>query len=70
MRQSLTPKQKTFLDYLKRYYREHEYMPTIRQALNDLHLTSTHNIWRYYDVLETKGYIKRIPGAHRGITIL
>jgi len=70
MRQSLTPKQKHFLDYLKKYYRENEYMPSIREALVDLNLSSSHNIWRYYDILERKGYILRKSGAHRGVTII
>lgn len=67
MKIELTEKQHNFLSFLARYIQEKGYPPTIRETLYHLKLASTNSVKKYLDILERKGYIRRIPNSPRAI---
>jgi repressor LexA len=69
MKAKLTKKQHNFLLFLTKYIRENGYPPTIREMVYHLKLASTNSVKKYLDILERKGYIKRIPNSPRAIEV-
>jgi len=69
MKAELTKKQHNFLSFLTKYIRENGYPPTIREMVYHLKLASTNSVKKYLDILERKGYIKRIPNSPRAIEV-
>ncbi len=69
MKVKLTKKQHNFLSFLTKYIRENGYPPTIREMVYHLKLASTNSVKKYLDILERKGYIKRIPNSPRAIEV-
>ncbi len=69
MKTKLTKKQHNFLSFLTKYIRENGYPPTIREIVYHLKLASTNSVKKYLDILERKGYIKRIPNSPRAIEV-
>ena len=69
MKAKLTKKQHNFLSFLTKYIRENGYPPTIREMVYHLKLSSTNSVKKYLDILERKGYIKRIPNSPRAIEV-
>ncbi len=69
MKAKLTKKQHNFLSFLTKYIRENGYPPTIREMVYHLKLASTNSVKKYLDILERKGYIKRIPNSPRAIEV-
>jgi repressor LexA len=69
MKTELTKKQQKFLSFLTKYIREKGYPPTIREIVYHLKLASTNSVKKYLDILERKGYIKRIPNSPRAIEL-
>ena len=69
MKAKLTNKQHNFLSFLTKYIRENGYPPTIREMVYHLKLASTNSVKKYLDILERKGYIKRIPNSPRAIEV-
>ena len=69
MKAKLTKKQHNFLSFLTKYIRENGYPPTIREMLYHLKLASTNSVKKYLDILERKGYIKRVPNSPRAIEV-
>ncbi len=69
MKAKLTKKQHNFLSFLTKYIRENGYPPTIREMVYHLKLKSTNSVKKYLDILERKGYIKRIPNSPRAIEV-
>lgn len=43
------------------------YSPSMRDISDELGGISTNAVWKYVDELETKGYIRKVPGMARGI---
>ncbi|HHT9119822.1 MAG TPA: transcriptional repressor LexA [Candidatus Hypogeohydataceae bacterium YC41] len=66
MFEKLTPGQSKFLSFLKRFYEEKGYPPTVRETKEGLGITSSMGVQRYFAALEEKGYIKR-SGKARAI---
>ena len=69
MKTELTKKQQKFLSFLTKYIREKGYPPTIREIVYHLKLASTNSVKKYLDILERKGYIRRIPNSPRAIEL-
>jgi repressor LexA len=69
MKAELTKKQHKFLSFLTRYIQEKGYPPTIREIVYHLKLASTNSVKKYLDILERKGYIRRIPNSPRAIEV-
>ena len=69
MKAKLTKKQYNFLSFLTKYIRENGYPPTIREMVYHLKLASTNSVKKYLDILERKGYIKRISNSPRAIEV-
>ena len=66
--EELTYKQLKFFNKLKEFMKEEGYVPTIRELGEYVGLNSPATIKTYLDILEKKGYIKRIN--NRAIEIL
>jgi (2Fe-2S) ferredoxin len=58
------------LDFLRGFVVEHGYPPSMAQIGAAVGLTSTSSVAHQLQVLETRGYIRRVPGQPRAITIL
>ena len=58
--EELTYKQLKFFNKLKEFMKEKGYVPTIRELGEYVGLNSPATIKTYLDILEKKGYIKRI----------
>lgn len=70
MRESISKKQTTILNFLKSEIQKNGYPPTIREICNAVNLTSTSTVHSHLRTLETKGYIRRTPSKNRSIEIL
>ena len=66
----LTPKQKALYDFLKAYYKENGYSPTVSETA-EAFCISRNAIVQRITALEQKGWIKKpFYGISRGITIV
>lgn len=70
MNSTLTKKQSGFLTFLKEYFQERGYPPTVREIMDGLGLSSTNVVRKYLKILERKGYIKRQFNSPRAIEIV
>lgn len=65
----LTPRQRSVLEFLRRFIRDHGYPPTIREIRDAFGLRSNRGVVDHLKALERKGYIRRLPGGSRAIGI-
>jgi repressor LexA len=65
----LTERQRSVLEFIRRYSRERGYPPTIREIRDAFHLKSNRGVVDHLKALERKGHIKRAPGSPRAIEI-
>ena len=70
MKDLLTKKQNLVLDYIKRYYAEHNYPPSIREICNGVGLNSTATVFVHLKNLENKNYLKTTNNKFRSIELL
>lgn len=70
MENSLTPKQKQILDYIKDVFRDRGYPPSVREICSAVDLKSTSTVHSHLNTLEKKGLIKRDPTKPRAIEII
>ncbi len=68
--ESLTPKQKIFLDFLTAHREEQGTWPSVREAAEHFGFASPNAAQRYFVALEEKGYLRRFPGRYRGVEVL
>jgi repressor LexA len=66
----LTPKQRELLDFLKQFLQKNSFPPTVREIASHFGLKGTMGPQKILNILEKKGYIRRIPGGSRAIEIL
>ena len=66
----LTPKQALVLEFIQRFFHEHHASPLIREVQAGCHIASYKTALDRLNVLERKGYIKRLPNKHRGIKLI
>ena len=66
----LTFKQERVLSFLKDYLSRYGYPPTVREITNHLKMAGPHSAKRFLDMLEQKGYIRRVAKSSRAIEII
>ena len=67
---ALTRKQERVLSFLKEYLNRYGYPPTVREIAHHLKMSGPHSAKRFLDMLEQKGYIRRIAKSSRAIEIV
>jgi repressor LexA len=65
MNTDLTPRQKSVLDFIVAFQREHRMAPTVREIGEQLGLRAPAGVHRLLNVLKEKGYIVAEPGKKR-----
>jgi repressor LexA len=68
--EDLTSTQKKVLIFLKDFLREKGFPPTLREIASHFGLTGPKAPQKTLNILERKGYIRRVPGLSRGTEIL
>ena len=68
--ESLTPKQKAFLDFLLAYRESRGTWPSVREAADHFGFASPNAAQRYFVALAEKGYLRRAPGRTRSVQVL
>lgn len=66
---SLTPKQQKFLNFIKQFFRQQGYAPTLQDMAEHFELSSLGTVQQYLGALEDKGYIERSSKA-RGLKLI
>jgi repressor LexA len=70
MLRSLSVKQQKIVEFIRRFWNEHHYPPSVRDILEGCGVSSTSVVDYNLDILEREGYIKRHSGISRGIELL
>jgi repressor LexA len=70
MPDSLNPRQRQILDYLRDHSRDHSYPPTVREIGRAVGLSSSSTVQNHLNTLETRGYITRDPAKSRTVEIV
>ncbi len=68
--ESLTEKQKRVLKYIEQEVSRCNYPPSVREIGKALGISSTATVHAYLDILQSKGYIARMPTKPRAIQLL
>jgi len=66
----LSSKQQDIIDFIRRFWEETGYPPTIRDIVNGCGISSTSVVDYNLNILEKEGYIRRHPEVSRGIELL
>ena len=69
-RHNLTPKQQTVLAFLHQFFTEYHKSPLIREIQHGCQIISYKSAVDRLNALEHKGFIRRMPGKHRGIEVV
>ena len=69
-RKELTPTQEKVLNFLKDFLREKGFPPTLREIASHFGLRGPKAPQKTLNILERKGYIRKVPGGSRAIEIL
>jgi repressor LexA len=69
MMKKLTARQQRVLDLTRDYIADKGYPPTLRELADGLGVGVTRGVVKHLEALERKGYLKRSPGASRGIEL-
>ncbi|OGK07605.1 MAG: repressor LexA [Candidatus Riflebacteria bacterium GWC2_50_8] len=65
----LTPKQRCVLDFVRRFFTEWGYAPTIAEICDGLGLASTATVHKHLKILVDKGHIDALPRRSRGLSV-
>ena len=65
----ITARQRRVLDYIKRYFDEHQEAPTIAEIGKEFGMSSSASVHHVVSVLERERMIRRIPNVSRGIEL-
>jgi len=66
---NLTEQQQRILDFVIQCQRESGSSPTVREITSHFGYKSPNNVQQHLQLIEQKGYIKRLPGKSRGIVV-
>src|SRR5262252_7211381 len=66
----ITARQRRVLDYIKRYFEEHQEAPTIAEIGKAFGMSSSASVHHVVSILEREGLIRRIPNVSRGIDLV
>ena len=67
---ALSSKQQHIIDFVRRFWVDRGYPPTIRDIVNGCGISSTSVVDYNLNILEREGYIRRHPEVSRGIELL
>ena len=70
MKNELTERQKEVFEFLKDFLREKGFPPTLREIAFHFDLKGPRAPQKTLNILERKGYIRKVPGGSRAIEIL
>jgi repressor LexA len=70
MKNKLTERQKEVFEFLKDFLRERGFPPTLREIASHFGLRGPKAPQKTLNILERKGYIRKVPGGSRAIEIL
>ena len=70
MENELTERQKEVFEFLKDFLRERGFPPTLREIASHFGLKGPKGPQKILNILERKGYIRKVPGGSRAIEIL
>src|SRR4030043_478882 len=70
MNRVLTPTQQKVITFLKYFLREKGFPPTLREIASHFGLKGPKAPQKTLNILERKGYIRKVPGGSRAIEIL
>jgi repressor LexA len=65
----LTPKQQTVLEFIRRFFAEWGYAPTIAEIGEGLGLSSSSTVHKHLKTLVEKGHIDTLPKRSRGLSV-
>ena len=66
----LTKKQKKVLFFLEEFIQEQGFPPTVREIAHHLGMSGPHSAKRFLDILQEKGFIRRIAKSSRAIEMV
>lgn len=66
----MTPQQKSLLDFIRTYIREHEYSPSYEEMMSHVGCASKGTIHRLTQALVLAGHLRRRPASHRGLEVV
>jgi len=69
-RNELSPTQEKVFEFLKDFLREKGFPPTLREIASHFGLKGPKGPQKTLNILERKGYIRKVPGGSRAIEIL
>src|ERR1700741_60468 len=70
MPETLNPRQRQILGYLRDHSRNHAYPPTVREIGQAVGLSSSSTVQNHLNSLEARGYIKRDPAKSRTVEVV
>lgn len=65
----LTPKQRTVLDFIRRFFANWGYAPTIAEICEGIGLSSTATVHKHLKILVEKGHLEALPRRSRGLSV-
>lgn len=65
----LTPKQQVVLQFVRSFFAEHGYAPTIAEICAGLNLSSSATVHKHLHILVEKGHIDALPRRSRGLQV-
>ena len=66
---TLSPKQQQMIDFIRHFWEERGYPPTVRDIVSGCQISSTSVVDYNLDILEREGYLRRHSGVSRGIEL-
>lgn len=70
MAQTLYPRERQVLEFITQFSQRYGYAPTLKEIGEALGMHSPATVHEHLDHLRTKGFIKKIDGAARGIQLV
>lgn len=68
--ETLPPRQKQVLEFIKEYVAQNEYPPSLRDIAAHLGISGNVSVISHLEALERKGFIRRDAGNSRGIVLI
>ncbi len=65
----LTERRRKVLEFIRQYLEIHGYPPSIREIASHLGVSGTLGVVKHLKALERAGYVRRVPGTSRGLSL-
>lgn len=66
----MTPQQKSLLDFIRTFIKEHEYSPSYEEMMAHVGCASKGTIHRLTNALVVSGHLRRRPATARGLEVV